>query len=365
MENDVFKEDVDIEQKQVDTNISKCPECGANMVFSPADNALKCPYCDSVVGVERKSSAEVDLSKLFSGTANDWATDTNVYSCSNCGAKEIISKSEIVQNCPFCGTSNVVKTDDLSGLKPNAIIPFAIDKATASARVIAWAKKKFFAPRRFKENVKPEKLAGKYMPAFTFDAMTNSSYHGRLGVYYYETVRRGKNTVTVRKTRWFNIQGRSNMNFDDVLVKASDALPQKDLNNIMPYATNQSNEYNQTFLHGFSASQYSMTGEQCWNVAKQHMREKVRKRILSGYKYDVVGNLNIDTDFHNITYKYILLPLYVGHCNYSKKLYNFFVNGQNGKVSGKTPVSPVKVGILAGIGALLLAGIGLIVYFCG
>ena len=59
-------------------------------------------------------------------------------------------------------------------------------------------------------------------------------------------------------------------------------------------------------------------------------------------------------------YKYILIPLYVGHCNWKTKLYNFFVNGFNGKVTGKAPVSPLKVGALVLLGIAVIVGIVLL-----
>ena len=69
--------------------------------------------------------------------------------------------------------------------------------------------------------------------------------------------------------------------------------------------------------------------------------------------------------FGRVTYKYMLLPVYIGHSKYRKKLYNFFVNGQNGNVAGKTPVSPVKVTALVLLGLLAVVGIGLLIYFFG
>jgi small-conductance mechanosensitive channel len=52
----------------------------------------------------------------------------------------------------------------------------------------------------------------------------------------------------------------------------------------------------------------------------------------------------------------VLLPVYVGNFTYSKKTYNFFVNGISGKVAGKTPISLLRVlfAVLMGIFALAL-----------
>lgn len=60
-----------------------------------------------------------------------------------------------------------------------------------------------------------------------------------------------------------------------------------------------------------------------------------------------------------MTYKYVLLPVYVGHSTWRQKLYNFFVNGETGKVTGKAPVSPLKV---LGVVLLCAAAVALLVW---
>ena len=126
----------------------------------------------------------------------------------------------------------------------------------------------------------------------------------------------------------------SSMFFDDVLIQASTIINQKSLNKLQPFNTNDSNEYAQEFLSGFTANQYTKDGVACWEEAKTLIRQKLRAAILSQYTYDIVSSFNVSTECNNITYKYILLPVYVGHCNWRQKLYNFFVNGFNGKVTG-------------------------------
>lgn len=345
------------------TEVSKCPSCGSNLRFSPSKLALECDHCGTLVKVALdKFSEEIDFAKLLDGTRNTWSEDVRVFRCTNCGAKEILSKTEIAKNCAFCGTTNVVETDELSGLKPNAVLPFLLEKDAASSNIITWAKKKLFAPGKFKKSVDPQELYGNYTPAFTFDTITQSSYRGRLGKYYYVTVTRNGKTTSERRTEWFNVSGNYRMDFDDILIQASTVIDQKTVTKISPFGTNNSQKYSKEFLHGFSASQYTKDGKQCWEEAKQIIQSRVRKAILGQYTHDVVDYLNINMTCNNITYKYILLPVYIGHCSYRKKLYNVYVNGQNGKVGGKTPLSPIRIGIAVLLGLAVLAGIGILVY---
>ena len=346
-----------------ETRNGKCPECGAEMVFSPEKSALECPYCGNTVAVDfSQTSKERDFSELFN-VADKWGGETHVFRCNNCGAKEVLSKNEIAKVCPFCGTTNIVVTDELSGLKPNGIVPFAIDKKTAAAKVKTWAKRKLYAPRAFKKSVTPEGIAGTYNPAFTFDADAFVVYRGVLGKHYTVTRTVNGKTVTETRTRYFNIGGTFDMRFDDILIQASEKISQRDINKLRPFDTNESNEYSTEFLHGFSAQQYEKSGEECWTEARRLIEQIVKSRILAKYDYDVIQSYSQRVETNNVTYKYLLLPIYVGHCKWKKKLYNFFVNGHNGNVTGKTPVSAVKVLITVLIGLGIVVGLGLLFYY--
>ena len=142
---------------------------------------------------------------------------------------------------------------------------------------------------------------------------------------------------------------------DDVTITASDSNSQTLLNKLLPYDIQNIHAYDKTFLSGFMAHKTEKTVNEGWNEAKQTIDDKLRSLILSNYHYNVVKYLNVNTIHENVTYKYVLLPIYVVSFPYKKKSYPIYVNGNTGKVSGKTPVSPWKVGIVSVLSAALLA----------
>ena len=348
---------------KVDANVSKCPTCGANLVYSPARKKLHCEYCGTDVDVDLTEFAEeIPFSELLK-SAPDWKDETRVFACKNCGARTIVSKKDIAPVCPYCGTKSVVEESDLVGLQPNAILLFRVYDKAASEKFKKRAKRKFYATRKYKKNVRPEQIRGNYFPAFTFDSDTFSTYNGRLGEYYYVTVRRNGKTYQERRVRYYSISGTYSRFFNDVLVYANKSRDEKRMNKLLPFATDYAQKYNEDFIYGFGATQYEKDGTECWIEAQARMRSAVQKAILSQYVYDFVDYLNVDTAFGKVTYKYMLLPVYIGHSKYNGKLYNFYVNGQNGNVAGKSPVSPVKVLFTVLIGLAALAGIGVLLYF--
>ncbi|MBQ8762364.1 MAG: hypothetical protein IJZ26_03555 [Clostridia bacterium] len=347
--------------KKLDTLVYKCPNCGGEAVFDPNEQKMKCLYCESTFEIDSSRKVyEQDLQNLLHN-AVVW-NEADVYQCKSCGAKEIVSKQEMAHQCPFCGTNNIIKTEELPGIQPHGVVPFKLDKEKAENIAKAWAKKKLYAPRKFKKSARSENLYGVYNPVFTFDSETKTDYNGRLGKnHYYTTYRNGK-PVTETRVEYFHIKGNHVATFDDIIVQASSSIPAKNLNEIAPFPTNNAPLYKSEFLHGYSASTYNKDGKACWHDGQNIMKNKIEAQILSKYTYDVKDYVNMNIAFLKNQYKYVLVPVYVGHYKYKNKLFNFYINGDTGKISGKTPVSGWKVFFTVLLTLLVIGGIS-ILYF--
>ena len=354
-------EEIGAEGRRVDTETEKCPSCGSNMVFDPEGQCLSCPHCGTKVQFEKGDTAkELDLSSAL-GKDRQWnAEEAVVFSCDNCGAKVVLKAGQTAKLCPFCGTAHVRKTEELAGLKPNGLIPFSFGEEKAVEYSKAWAKKRFFAPRKFKKHLTAENVNGVYVPCFTFDSHTTSHYEGRIGTTHTRTVGSGKNLRTETYTVWRNISGTYYDDFNDVLITAGSKLDQQKLDKIRPYDTDAGKVYEENYLLGFMAYQYDEGLDGCWNKAKGVIDKELRNRILSQYSYDRVAYFNVSTRHERVTYKYVMLPVYVGNYNYKKKLFNFYVNGESGRTWGKYPKSVPKILSLVLLGAAL---VGLAVWY--
>ena len=65
--------------------------------------------------------------------------------------------------------------------------------------------------------------------------------------------------------------------------------------------------------------------------------------------------------YENITYKYVLVPLWLCTYKYNNKEYGFMVNGENGKITGKYPISIPKVLLTIAIFIIIIV-VALIIY---
>ena len=70
-------------------------------------------------------------------------------------------------------------------------------------------------------------------------------------------------------------------------------------------------------------------------------------------RYDCADSIHISPHFSDETYKYILVPVYSTSYQFKGKQYHVLINGQNGKIKGEYPKSPVKVAI-ATIGIIIM-----------
>ena len=265
------------------------------------------------------------------------------------------SKSETATLCPFCGTSHVLEEKELQGIRPTAVIPFKFGKDRLLELFSSWAKRKIFAPVGFKKLAKTDSANGVYMPFFTFDSNTNSVYHGRLGFTKTRVVHTSKGTKTETYTVWRNVSGTYSHFFNDVLVNAGNHLENGKIDRLAPFDNASACKYESRFLSGFVAHHYEKSIDECWSSAREDMAGSIRSNIVSLYGADKVGYLNVSTNHEDVTYKYMLLPVYVLNYAFKGKQYTVYANGSTGKIIGKSPVAwwKVLIAVLIGIAAVV------------
>jgi hypothetical protein len=119
-------------------------------------------------------------------------------------------------------------------------------------------------------------------------------------------------------------------------------------------------EARELIRNSFDICYYEPHASEAWDEAKQDMartiESDVRAEVRSEYHTSHVDSVRVYTDYRNVTYKYLLLPVWMSSFNYKGKNYRFMVNGRSGRVGGKYPVSPLRVAIavLLGISAVAL-----------
>lgn len=348
----------------------KCPQCGGVMDFNPATGGLKCPYCDyeQDIPVEQnvgdaenekvlKKAEELDFNAAEHTANCDWGVSKKTVLCKSCGAESIYDALETAAVCPFCGSNQVMDAAEENTIAPGGVVPFKISDKQAAELFKTWIKRKWFCPKLAKESAKPKKFNGIYLPYWTFDTNASGSYTAEYGIDHTKTDSKGNKTTT---TEWHRTNGFHKEFIDDELVLASNKHDTGMLKMLEPFNTEDNKPYKPEYVAGFVAERYSTGLKDAWEIAKRSIKAKLERHISSDirnkHRADRVRNLHFNPTYADITYKYLLLPIWVSNFKYNDKVYQFMVNGQTGKVSGKTPVSIPKV-IITVIGIIAIVAI--------
>ena len=354
----------DKQDKLSETEKIKCPSCGADLTFDAKIGKLKCAHCSSTFDLTERA-LNVEKNFFEDVVQDNWREEAHSYRCENCGAVTVMNKGEIAGHCPFCGANKVIVVEEQSGIKPMNVIPFAFDKEKAKEYYKNWIRKKFFAPRKLKKNFSAKTVNNVYVPCWTYDSATTTNYVGRFGEYYTVVVGSGKNRRTEKRIRWYTVSGSYSRNFDDVAIEASSYVDQAQFDKIAPYDTNNAKDYDGKYLAGAVAERYRVGLADAFEIAKGKMHAVIKNEILGLYHADVVDYLNVYVNYNEVRYKYVLLPLWVCNFGYKGKTYNFFINGETGRTAGKTPLSPLKVGLAVLIGLGVVGGLIWLLYHGG
>lgn len=348
-------EDYSTERAKVKSAASmKCTNCGSpNMTWSATKQLMVCDSCGNEQAVE--TANDLIIERSFSEGLQLASAETGLgaekksFACQNCGAVTIIDPGETDLTCNFCTSTNVnVEAFANKTITPAGILPFKINDKGAAEAFKNWIGRGWFHPSSLKKYAEVDKMHGIYIPFWTYDADSASSWTAEAGYYYYETeTYRDKdgNTQTrqVRRTRWEPASGYYQHWFDDVLVAGSKGIKQGMVQKIYPFPLDQVVNYEAKFLLGWKSEVYGVDVKEGYEVAEDIMDGYIRDEIIKTIPGDTYRNLNVHTRFSNITFKHILLPVWVCAYLFNNKSYQVLINGQTGKIAGQKPISWIKV----------------------
>ena len=97
--------------------ITKCENCGAELVFSPERNCLVCKSCGSSFMVKNAAGKIARRVYSFNYNPEDNRVDETQYECPSCGSKIMAGREKPLGICASCGNTNLIK-------KTNSVVVF-------------------------------------------------------------------------------------------------------------------------------------------------------------------------------------------------------------------------------------------------
>lgn len=294
-------------------------------------------------------------------------------SCTTCGARVVVEEDLRTAECPYCASPHVVERPPQAGRPdPVFVLAFTLDRESATSIVNSWIKTRGpFVKSGLKEGVL-ERTRGVYLPSYLYGARAHASYTAKIGENYTVTVtytttdskgRSVTRTRTETRTEWRDLAGRYERYVTDTLVTASKGIGNDELESVEPFDLRALRRYSSDLLAGWIAEEPSLAADECRRTAQSEMRESIGQDLAAFMPGDSSSNIRADVAFSDEVSHLVLLPLWVFALRYSEdeEPIRIVINGQNGQVGGRLPISWAKIGGVVLFSLLALAAFFVVV----
>jgi DNA-directed RNA polymerase subunit RPC12/RpoP len=300
-----------------------CPQCGGRMVYSPDGTSLVCESCSRQQKLDtRTPGPEQDFFvAMANGMGFRKTGSAKTFNCQGCGAKFVLTPSELTGVCAYCGSAHVIVSEKASELvEPDAIIPMVVDQKQAREQVAKWAAGKRFEPQQTVASPR-----GLYLPVWAFNLIGSIPWSGQV----------------IRNKREMPISGESPALYNDICVPGSTKLATQLLELMPEYSLSSAPAYDPRFLSGWPAQVCERSMSDAALEARRITVERICRDIYIGHGN--VLHLRYSASSISITsYRLILLPLWIADYTLEDESHQMVINGQTGTVLGDIPSRGLK-----------------------
>ncbi len=232
----------------------KCPNCGGTLLFKAETQSFECEFC-------RSEYTDVQIKKMFSENEDvavdeekrkleeEFADQTKLYTCQNCGAEIIADENTAATFCYYCHGAVILSNRVSGDLRPSMIIPFQSTKDDAINNYQRWCSKKWFVPNAFKSNTTAEKIQGIYIPYWIATCNIKGDVFAKAKKV--RTWRSGNYIHT--ETREYDIYRSADGKYDRIPADASKKADDRLMESIEPYDYSKLEEFSMSYLSGHLA----------------------------------------------------------------------------------------------------------------
>lgn len=294
----------------------------------------------------------------------------STFACQHCGAS-LAFDGVRTATCPYCASPNFVERPAATGQPdPQFVVTFVGDSKVARSALDRWlGSRTVFADSALKR-AKVEDIRGIYVPAYLYSAVAHTHYTAQIGEDYTETEtytvtdsdgKTRTETRTVTRTEWRPLSGYHVSYVTDVVVSASAGLSNAELERVEPFDLKQMRRFDPALVTGWIAEEFSRGATDCEKASHGEAVDQIGGKLRQFMPGDSYSDLAWKTEVAWQSMDPILVPVWVFAVSYreTKDPLRVVINGQTGKITGKVPLSVVKivatiVVMLAAIAAIIL-----------
>ncbi len=298
----------------------------------------RCTICRSLLDEEdlfcSNCGTESPLCMPANSTANEQQASVMSFRCESCGASMSYDASAQTLRCPFCGSKQLASQKDARTLKPNAVVPFQIDRQQADAALRKFLATGFFRPGDAVQNSILRDVTQVYVPFWIFEATTSTYWTGDTS-----------QTPAGARGNWFPRSGFHQGSYRDLFVVASSIITPSEAERIGPFDLKASVAPTKVDLLNVIVEEFRVPRKYARPLATSQIEEfeaEACQQYLSGQ----VRNVRVNVQISEMRSEPVLLPLWIMVYRYQDQPYRVLVNGQNAKVFGNAPFSYKKLGVV-------------------
>ena len=300
-------------------------------------------------------------SRCFSSCRVDYDTMTVApleLSCRSCGAKLVVEPTHRTTRCPYCDTPSVIDRPATAD-RPDPVfaICFTIDGDQARSFLRSYLSRRHWAPKALRQAT-AERVEGVYLPAYLYSAVAHSRYRASIGENYTTTEfdAKRKSMRRVSKTEFRTLEGSHRCYVDDLVVTASEGIPNIELEAIEPFDLTGLRRFAPAMVSGWTSEEPSLSRNASLEFARQETRADVARRLRAFMPGDSHHGLQSSTTLTDEAMDLVLLPVWVCAVRWGegKEPIRLLVSGQSGRVAGEVPISWAKIAAVVGAGLALI-----------
>lgn len=279
--------------------------------------------------------------------------DIRTFTCPQCGATQHFDPTTRTLSCPFCGTNlaldpvPAVPVDSVP-VDKRGILPFAIDREDALARLRTWLGGSFWSPNDLAACAAVDVTAGVYVPHYRFTLSVHANWTGAYAQTHYRTEVYTENDYEGRPvtrsrevpyTVWYPESGRHD-GVHTTLVCASQGLTQQEADAVRPFDLKAARRDQADYLAGFSTELPRIPVDESWRNAGSARIDALIGGACAGMT-EQLRTYNWVTE--QSSESLLWLPIWIYRYRYGERFHRVVMNGQTGRIAGERPVSPRKV----------------------
>ena len=308
----------------------KCPSCGSDVVFDPANGRYSCGHCGSFFELD-------DLRPKASQSLHNFA-------CTECGA-ELVGSEEVASfSCPFCGSKLVARSKFEDRFAPDFIIPFQLTRKDAIERIRKTTRERDVLVDGFIDNAEVISTEGVYVPFWLFngevlfkydekvDEHMESSAWDYFGVPHVDYHPEPMTTFFTHRYGSYELVG--------LPADASVRMPDDLMDSLQPYRYDGLEPFTTACMPGFVAERYTEPPAISW-ARTRFLMERATMRLTRN-KGRILDVRLVLPDMEEKVQQ-ALLPVWLLVLERKGTRYLVGINGQTGKMASSLPIDEKKL----------------------